>query len=84
MLDPLELDFDKEDAALFEDVESGETMFVNPLLQRADYQKKITAHNDRIRSICGVHGIHYQLLRTDEPLSTALGDFLRMRNRSKQ
>lgn len=84
VLDPFELDFDKEESSLFEDVESGKTMFVTPALVRENYQKKLEVHNNKIKFICETHGIHYQLLRTDEPLASALGNFLRIRNRIKQ
>ncbi|MCH2208429.1 MAG: hypothetical protein MK132_21520, partial [Lentisphaerales bacterium] len=83
ILDPFELSLDSEDAALFEDMESGQKMFINPSIVREEYQQKIQAHNQQLATICENLGIHYQLMTTDQPLNAALGEFLRVRDGGK-
>ena len=79
VLDPLEIHMDKQEAALFEDMESGKRMFVNPSVIREEYQARLKEHNDAVENICERQGIHYQLLGTATPLNIALAEFLRIR-----
>jgi uncharacterized protein (DUF58 family) len=74
VLDPVELSLDIDNSALFEDMESGEKMFINPESIRTDYLKKLNEHN---------LGVHYQLMNTREPLNIALAEFLRIREGGK-
>lgn len=80
ILDPFELSLEADEAALFEDIESGQKMFINPSIIREEYQQKIQAHNQQLATICENQGIHYQLMTTDQPLNMALGEFLRVRD----
>lgn len=84
VLDPLEVNFDLENPSLFEDMESGEKMFINPSIIREEYQDKINAHNKALQEICEKAGILYQLMTTDVPLNIALADFLRFREKVKK
>lgn len=84
ILDPLELNLDLEKPALFEDMESGEKMFINPSVIRDEYQAKINEHNKSLQAICENAGILYQSMTTDIPLNTALADFLRFREKVRK
>ena len=84
VLDPLELNMDLEKPALFEDMESGEKMFINPSVIRDEYQAKIKQHNQSLQNICENAGILYQPLTTDIPLNIALADFLRFREKVRK
>ncbi len=79
ILDRAELDFNFDKPALFEDVESGSEIYVDPARTRDAYQSKLEAHLAGIRDCCEKLGIIYQLLPTDEPLEGALPEFLRAR-----
>ena len=81
VLDPLELNMDLEKPALFEDMENGEKIFVNPSVIREDYQAKMKEHNSELQEICEKTGILYHPMTTDVPLNLALGDFLRFREK---
>jgi uncharacterized protein (DUF58 family) len=79
LLDPAELTFNFETVALFEDAESGRTLFLDPATARKEYLRKLTAHCAAIRTACQRYGIAYHQLATDRPLQLALFDFLRQR-----
>jgi len=79
ILDPAELSFDFQKASMFEDVESGKTLFIDPSAARKEYLRKLEAHCASLRSSCQRLGIACQRLSTDRPLELALFDFLRER-----
>jgi len=79
VLDPVELTFDFKSPAMFEDVESGRVLFIDPAAARKEYVRKLTEHRDAVRSICQRLGISWQTLATDRPLELTLFDFIRER-----
>ena len=79
VLDPAELTFNFPDPAMFEDVESGRVLFIDPGAARKEYLRKFTAHCAQLRSLCQQLGITFNRLSTDRPLELALFDFLRQR-----
>ena len=79
ILDPAERDFDFERPALFQDVESGREVYVDPNVGRTAYQRRLKEHIDGIRSTCDKLGITYHQFMTDLPLELALTEFLRGR-----
>ncbi len=81
ILDPAELAFDFDRAAMFQDIESGRDLYLDPVTARKEYLKKLTAHNAAIESSCRRLGISYSRFSTDRPLELALFDFLRERMR---
>lgn len=81
-LDPAELTLNFERPALFHDVESGREVYVDPAASRRDYLQRLQTHLDRIRHICEGLGIDNRLTPTDQPLETALSEFLRSRERT--
>lgn len=85
VLDPAELNFDFDTAALFEDIESGRSRYVDPPAAQAAYKRRLTTHLDRVGAICRSLGIDYHLFTTDRPFDLALLDFLqdRMRRRKR-
>jgi uncharacterized protein (DUF58 family) len=78
-LDPAELNFTFQKAALFHDIESGRDLYIEPAMARTEYLRKLNAHNAAARAICQKLGIGYYSLGTDRPLELALFDFLRAR-----
>ncbi|MCI0745842.1 MAG: DUF58 domain-containing protein [Verrucomicrobia subdivision 3 bacterium] len=79
VLDPAEWMFEFDQASIFEDVESGKKLYVDPRAVRKGYLGKIRAHCDAARELCQRRGIGYVRLTTDQPLELALFDFLRQR-----
>ncbi len=81
VLDPAEITFDFADAALFEDLESGRELYVDPATIRASYLERFEEHAESIRRTCANLGIDYYQLATDRPLELSLFDFVNSRMR---
>jgi uncharacterized protein (DUF58 family) len=81
VLDPNELAFDFHNAMLFEDIESGRDLYLDPDAVRAEYQSKLAEHSEAVEKICRQLGISFHRLSTDRPLELCLSDFLRSRSR---
>lgn len=79
VLDPAELTFNFAAAALFEDAESGRTLFIDPAAARQEYLHQLEAHCAALRATCQRLGIGCHRLATDQPLELALFSFLRER-----
>jgi uncharacterized protein (DUF58 family) len=79
ILDPAELDFNFADSSQFEDLETGNLIYIDPEKVRTDYLAGMSAHQKRIHELCITNGITHQLLRTDQPLELALFHFLTSR-----
>lgn len=80
-LDPAEIEFQFDEAAMFIDVESGRDLYVDPAAARRDYLARFAEHDAAVQQTCRDLGIDYTLLRTDKPLELALFDFVRLRMR---
>ena len=81
VLDPSEAIFDFNTEILFEDAESGRTLFIDPTAARSRYLQKLAAHEQSLRAVCTKLGIGFQRVLTSEPLERALSGFLRERAR---
>ena len=79
VLDPAEVAFDFEQPALFEDVETGRAIYVDPVSARESYLQKLAAHQESLRTSCSKLGVAYSQCTTDEPLEQMLAEFLRNR-----
>ncbi len=85
VLDPAELNFDFNTPAIFEDIESGKTFYVDPPAAQKEYAEKMQNHMTAIRKICRNLGIDYHLFTTNRPFDLALLEFLHDRmHRRKQ
>ena len=81
VLDPNELAFNFQDAMLFQDLESGKEIYIDPAAARATYQRRLREHGEGVEAICRKLGFAFHRLLTDQPLDSALLDFLRGRLR---
>jgi uncharacterized protein (DUF58 family) len=79
VLDPAELTFDFSQATMFQDLESGRTLFIDPNAARKQYLRQLETHCASLRAVCQRLGIPCHSLATDRPLELALFDFLRER-----
>ena len=84
VLDPAELNFDFDSPALFQDIESGRNMYVDPSDAQISYKRMLNKHLAKAKSTCQNLGIDYHLFPTDRPLDLALLDFLQDRMRSRK
>ncbi|MEN6333676.1 MAG: DUF58 domain-containing protein [Phycisphaerales bacterium] len=84
ILDPAELNFDFEAPALFEDIESGRDLYVDPVVAQKGYRHMLSEHLDIAKSICARLGIDYHLFATDRPYDAALLEFLQYRMRIRK
>lgn len=81
VLDPAEIDFPFQDVALFQDVESGRELYVDPQVAREHYKQRFAEHAAGLATSCNKLGVNLVNLRTDQPLELALFDFMSTRMR---
>jgi uncharacterized protein (DUF58 family) len=81
VLDPAEVDFPFEQAAMFYDVESGRELFVDPDLVRQQYRRRFGEHRAALTTTCSRLGIDLYELTTNQPLEMALFDLVSARMR---
>ena len=79
VLDPQELRPVMNGPAVFVDLETQQKIEVVPEYARTTYRAKIDAHVEALRSKTRAAGMDYQLLLTDQPLDTALREYLTLR-----
>lgn len=79
LLDPAELDFSFKNPAMFQDSETGRTLFIDPNTARKEYMRRLQSHMANLRSACDRHGLAYAQLSTAKSLELALFEFLRAR-----
>jgi uncharacterized protein (DUF58 family) len=79
LLDPAELDFPFDDAASFEDMETGEKLPIIGDYMRAQYLKMISGHITHLGRLMAENGIDYTMFNTSKPLDYALFDYLSRR-----
>jgi uncharacterized protein (DUF58 family) len=84
VLDSAELKFDFNSPALFQDIETGRNMYVNPSDAQTSYKRMLGKHLTIAKSICQNLGIDYHLFSTDRPFDLALLDFLQDRKRRRK
>lgn len=81
VLDPAEVHFTFERPAMFEDMESGRDLYIDPDSAREEYLQRFDEHRSGIKRTCSKLGIDFFDLSTDEPLERTLFDFLHARMR---
>jgi uncharacterized protein (DUF58 family) len=81
VLDPTEVHFQFRDAAIFHDAETGRELYVDPESIRRQYQDRFESHAADVRRTCAELGIELRQLSIDQPLASALFDFLSARQR---
>ncbi|MGQ0712758.1 MAG: DUF58 domain-containing protein [Gemmatimonadaceae bacterium] len=81
VLDPAELELSFDDAANFEDMETGETIPVVPELLRDQYRALMREHTATLARLMREERIDYSLFDTSQPLDNALFTYLADRQR---
>jgi uncharacterized protein (DUF58 family) len=81
VLDPAELSFPFNEAASFEDMETGERIPVVPDRVQGDYRGRMERHLQELRRLMGRGGIDFASFDTSKPLDHALFNYLNSRQR---
>jgi len=84
VLDQDELEFGFEDAAPFEDIETGEQVPVVPDSLRKEYKAMVQAHIEALGKSFSKVGVEYALFDTSQPLDYVLFKFLSARARKSR
>ena len=79
VLDPAELEFTFSAPGMFEDVETGRQLYIDPGAARAEYQRRFAEHSAALKRTCLDLGIEFAQLTIDQPLELALFDLLQSR-----
>jgi uncharacterized protein (DUF58 family) len=81
VLDPAEVDFTFTAPLMFNDLESGRRLYIDPKAARTDYQRRFNEHAAELKQACTDLGVDFARLTTDQPLEFALFDLLNLRER---
>ncbi len=81
LLDPAEVSFPFEDAASFEDLDTGERMPIVPETLREEYRGQMAAHLTALADRMTRSQVDYALFETSRPLDHALFAYLSRRER---
>lgn len=79
IVDPAEQALELGGPELFEDLETGRQLYVDPAAARGGYLARWNAHQSAIAGICSRLGISRTVLKTNEPLDQSLSALLRLR-----
>jgi uncharacterized protein (DUF58 family) len=80
VLDPREIKPDLSGPAILVDLETDRRLEVVPEYTRNEYRRRIDAHVEGLRDRTRGAGMDYHLLVTDQPLDTALREYLAIRH----
>jgi uncharacterized protein (DUF58 family) len=78
-LDPTEVDFNFDQATMFQDLETGREIYIDPQNAAAEYKQRFEEHEAAVRKMCDQLGVDFFQIRTDQPLETALFNLLQAR-----
>ena len=81
LMDPDELNPNIKESTLYEDMESGESIEVDPVFMNQDYPEKVQAHITAIEKTAKGMNADHILLNTNEPLDHALHSYLTFREK---
>jgi len=84
VLDPAEQTLEVGSAAVWEDMETGRKVYVDPAEARAGYQANLAAHQAELNSAFDHRGVAHQVVTTDQPLDLALLELIQPRAASRR
>jgi uncharacterized protein (DUF58 family) len=79
VLDPAEVTFEFKDPVVWQDVETGGELMLDPVAAREGYLEQFKTHCAGLEELCRKLGVGYRRVGTDQPLELVLFDFLRER-----
>jgi uncharacterized protein (DUF58 family) len=77
ILDPAELSLDFGTAAQWEDLETGEKIYIDPEVARKDYLEKLSEHQVKVKKSFDERGVSFQMVSTETPLDYVLLDMIK-------
>lgn len=77
ILDSAELDLDFGKASQWEDLETGNQLYVDPQEARSAYKESFAEHQSKIRQALEKRGVRHQIAPTNKPLDFVLIDLLK-------
>jgi uncharacterized protein (DUF58 family) len=77
ILDPAEKTLDFGRTGLWEDVESGQRLYIDPGQAKSRYLERLSAHQTELKQALERRGVIYQQVSTDQPFDFVLLEFLR-------
>ncbi len=80
-LDPSEIEFDFSQASMFQDMETGKEIYVDPQEVGREYKQRFEEHENLIKETCDQLGVDYFSITTDQPLEVAMFDLIQARAR---
>jgi hypothetical protein len=80
ILDPQEIKPELKGPAILVDLETDQKIEVIPEYAKTIYRTKMQTHIEHLRSATRAAGMDYHLLVTDQPLDTALREYLSLRH----
>jgi uncharacterized protein (DUF58 family) len=78
-----EMELDYKGYTALEDLETGQTIRINPSQAKAEYKERLEKHIAGVKTQLLNKNIIYRLITMDEPVDKALRDFLNQRNKVK-
>lgn len=81
VLDPEELEPSIKRISSLRDLETDESVIVDPVFMQTDYRQRLAAHCETMQQACRRVGADYTRILTSEPLDAALQAYLRFRER---
>ena len=81
VLDPAEVEFPFERASMFEDAETGRSVYVDPAVARGPYRERFRAHQRGLEQLAAQHGVDLIQWTTDRPLVECLFEYVQARGR---
>ena len=77
VLDPAEKSLDFGRAAHWEDMETGQRLYVDPEIAKQEYQEKLSIHQSSVKTAIEERGVAFQSVSTDTPLDYVLLDLIK-------
>ena len=84
VLDPAEQSLEFGSAAVWEDMETGLKLYVDPQQARAAYREKFSAHAAAVRAAFDARGVAHQVVTTNQPLDFALLELIQPRGAARR
>ena len=83
VLDPAELSLEFGSAAQWEDMESGERLYIDPQVARKEYLERLEVHQSKVKQALDERGVSFQTVSTDTPLDYVLLHMIQRSNRGR-
>jgi len=84
VLDPAEIDFSFSKPAMFQDMETGRDLYIDPEVAKAQYTAGFGKHAADLQTMCRELGIDFYQMPTNRPLELAMSDFVQSRMHARR